>query len=98
MSKLSALTSKQLKRAAAIKKQIKALEQELSKLNKGKLVVVPGKRGRKRGAKVKAATIKTQTKTAMPNRNRKRTRAAKARMSEAAKARWAKVRAEKSAV
>lgn len=112
MNRLLALSSVQLKRAAAIKDQINTLEKELVSLLGSPTVVnepVPAGRAKRKLsaaglARIKAAQKKRwakikSSKPAAPVAKKKFTMsaAAKAKISAAAKARWAKIKAAKKA-
>jgi hypothetical protein len=104
MNSITSLSAQQLRRAAAIKEQIDALENELGKILGGGETVVAsnGKRtmsasARARiGAAQKARWAKVKgTKPAKPTSTgrRKMSSAARAKIAAAAKARWAKAKA-----
>lgn len=106
MSDLLSLTAKQLRRAADLKEEIEALNQELS-LIRGTTASASSKRPKKRGMsaagraavaaaqKTRWAKLKAAKPAAKAPSKKKRTMsaAAKARISAAAKARWAKAKA-----
>jgi len=89
MSQLSSLTISELERAVAIKKQIELLQKQLESLNGNPNTTIVPKRGRPRKTPVITLPIET------PKRRKKRAVSAerKAKLSEAAKARWAKAKA-----
>jgi hypothetical protein len=104
MNSITSLSAQQLRRAAAIKEQIDALENELGKILGGGETVVAsnGKRtmsasARARiGAAQKARWAKVKgSKPAKPasTGRRKMSSAARAKIAAAAKARWAKAKA-----
>ena len=91
---MTELSLAQLKEAVAIKEQIVALEDKLAKLVGGQSIAAPAKASRKaRGTKAVKAAL---TEPAAPaEAGRHMSAAAKARISAAAKARWAKIKAAK---
>ena len=94
MSMISSLSVAQLQRAVAIKTQIEALVQELESLEGNGAPVIQVRRspGRPRlNAAVKVAPTAEE-----PRKKRKMSRAVKAKMAAAAKARWAKIKAEQA--
>jgi len=104
MNLINSLSAQQLRRAAAIKEQIDALESELGKIlgGGGATQVANGRRtmsasARARiGAAQKARWAKVKgTKAEKPARSGKRrmSPAARAKIAAAAKARWAKAKA-----
>jgi hypothetical protein len=104
MNSISSLSAQQLRRAAAIKEQIDALEGELGKIlgGNGATLKVAGKRtmsasARARiGAAQKARWAKVNGKKAAKpagGSRRKMSPAARAKIAAAAKARWAKAKA-----
>jgi hypothetical protein len=104
MISINSLSSQQLRRAAAIKEQIDALENELGKILGGS-EAKPAATGRRTmsasarariGAAQKARWAKVRgNKAAKPagSSRRKMSSAARAKISAAAKARWAKAKA-----
>jgi hypothetical protein len=107
MNSITSLSAQQLRRAAAIKEQIDALENELGKILGGGETVVAsnGKRTmsasararigaaqKARWAKVKGSKPAKPAKSASTGR-RKMSSAARAKIAAAAKARWAKAKA-----
>jgi len=105
MSNLLSLTTKQLRRAVALKGKIEALNNKLASLL-GSPALTPAKARKKRGmsaagraavaaaqkarwAKIKAAKPATKA----PAKRRKMSAAARAKIAAAAKARWAKAKA-----
>jgi hypothetical protein len=91
MPDLSALTLEQLERAVAIKREIEVLKSQLDNIEGDGAVVIPTKRGRKPKLQL------TEVAAEEPKKKRKMSRAAKAKIGAAQKARWEKVRAEKGA-
>jgi hypothetical protein len=110
MNTIANLSAKQLRHAAAIKNQIQALENRLSRIlgspTKVAAVVAPKKRrkmsvaGRARivaAQKARWAKVKGAKSRTAPGRKpkRKMSAAARAKISAAAKARWAKIKTAK---
>jgi hypothetical protein len=105
MNSINSLSAQQLRRAAAIKEQIDALENELGKIlgGGGATQATNGKRTMSASARAriaaaqKARWAKVKSKSgAKPARSSKRRRmspAARAKIAAAAKARWAKAKA-----
>jgi hypothetical protein len=104
MNSISSLTAQQFRRAAAIKEQIDALENELGKIfgGDGAPAVSGGKRTMSASARARIAAAqkarwakvkgKKAAKPAGAGR-RKMSPAARAKIAAAAKARWAKAKA-----
>jgi hypothetical protein len=102
MNSISSLSAQQLRRAAAIKEQIDALENELGKIlgGGGATPAANGKRTMSASARAriaaaqKARWAKVKGKqAAKPAGRRRMSAAAKAKIAAAAKARWAKAKA-----
>jgi len=92
---LSNLTASQLHQAAAIKDKIDALERDLSQILSGAAPKAKGATPKRKRAKAKATNkqAKATKKQAKPKKT-KRTMspAARKKLSQAAKARWAKAK------
>jgi hypothetical protein len=105
MSNLSALTVKQLERAVAIKRQIEALQAELEGIVGNDSASTPAKKGRKPKQNVETKTEPSASIGASkegkapaisPKKRRKMSKEGRAKIAEAAKARWAKVKSGKA--
>ena len=99
MNSISSLSAVQLRRAAAIKEQIDALENELGKLlggaagsGNGRRVMSASARARIAAAQ-KARWAKVKGNNGGGGTRRKMSAAARAKIAAAAKARWAKAKA-----
>jgi hypothetical protein len=94
---MNELSLEQLKAVVAIKEQIASLEIKLDKIVGEKAIAAPVKRGRKpKLAKAVKVITPAPAETAAPaEEGRDMSTAAKARISAAAKARWAKIKAAK---
>ena len=86
-SDLSALTASQLRKAAAIRDRIDTLQKELAAILGSSAAPAPVARGRAAKSAGRKATV------AAPQRKRRFSKAARARLSASMKTRWAKAKA-----
>ena len=93
MLQFSKLTVQQLERAVAIKTQIEALQQQLDAIGEAEGSIVVRKRGRP--AKKVSAESAASEPVAKKGKKRTITPEHRAKLAEAAKARWAKAKAAK---
>jgi hypothetical protein len=97
MNPITTVSADQLRRAAAIKDQIDALESELTKILEGRAAAGSGKRTMSAGARAKIAAAQrarwAKTKGTTSGGRRKMSAAAKAKIAAAARSRWAKAKA-----
>ena len=96
MNSISSLSAQQLRRAAAIKEQIDALENELGKIlgGGGATQAANGRRTMSASARARWAKVKGKGASKSAGSPRRRmSPAARAKIAAAAKARWAKAKA-----
>lgn len=98
MQKLSSLTVAQLQRAVMIKRQIESLQQELDSLTGDSDAPTAGRRGisRRLAVALESKKIVQQSDQTLKRKKHKMSAAGRAAISAASKARWAKIKTEKT--